>query len=522
MTKPIDEMQRIGVLGPGTMGSGIALLGLRADLQVALFDISPEMLEKARAYLQKYLERKGDGAKISNLKTTTSLSDLHNCDALIEAAPEKLDLKQRIFKELDEVCGKNAIFATNTSTLSVTEIASAISQPERLAGMHFFNPAPVLPLIEVIKGARTSAETMEFCIALSKKMGKTPVVTKDTSGFIVNRVARPFYGEALRVVSENIATHEQVDDVMRLGGGFRMGPFQLMDLIGIDVNFTVMKSMFEQTFGDPRYKPSLVQLQKIQEGALGRKTGRGFYDYKDDFSEEQELDKNESPSFDGLVYVSDGSWAPGVRQMCLEKNVRLADNANELVDIAIVRGGRSKELQALLRRLAKYLSPETVLLCQTSDITLHELATWVRRPERLVGFDGLFLAKGSAATLTPSPALRPEHRKVVENFMTGVGKKSVWIDDGPGLILPRTIAMLANEAAFAIGERIADAEMIDKAMMLGVNYPKGPWQWAGEIGFNRILDILDHLYQEYREERYRAAPLLRRLVRSEKFMPTSR
>ncbi len=270
---------RIGVLGAGTMGSGIALTILLADMPVTLYDVSAEMLEKAKGYIESHLERKGKSDNIAYLNLTSHLDDLSSAMVLIEAAPEDLALKQEIFAALDRICPPSAILATNTSTLPVTAIAAATEQPQRVAGMHFFNPAPVMPLVEVIQGVQTHPDTIQSLVALASKLGKTSVVARDTPGFIVNRVARPFYGEALRILGEGVTTYDKIDQIVRLGGGFRMGPFELMDLIGIDVNLAAMQSMYQQTHGEPRYKPHLIQDQMVQQKALGRKSGRGFYDY---------------------------------------------------------------------------------------------------------------------------------------------------------------------------------------------------------------------------------------------------
>ncbi|HEX6303163.1 MAG TPA: 3-hydroxyacyl-CoA dehydrogenase NAD-binding domain-containing protein, partial [Anaerolineales bacterium] len=246
--QPNSKISKIGVVGAGTMGSGIALTALLADLRVTLYDISATVLGQAFEYIEHHLNRKRKAINIKYLTLTQRLEDLNGSQVVIEAIPEQIDLKLETFSKLDPICPPPAILATNTSTLSVTAIAAAVTEPGRVAGMHFFNPAPILPLVEVIRGARTAAETIDFLERLAKNLGKTPVVAKDTPGFIVNRVARPFYGEALRLLGEGVASHEQIDTIIENGGGFRMGPFRLMDLIGIDVNYTATKSIYEQTF----------------------------------------------------------------------------------------------------------------------------------------------------------------------------------------------------------------------------------------------------------------------------------
>lgn len=503
---------RLGVLGAGTMGSGIALTALLSNMLVMLYDVSPQMLEQARSYIDKHLARKGQASGLKNLVLTQSLEDLTGAGVVVEAVPEDLALKQKLFARLDLICSPPAILATNTSTLPVTAIAAATSTPERVAGMHFFNPAPVLPLVEVIRGAQTNPDTIQTLVKLAQLIGKTPVVARDTPGFIVNRVARPFYGEALRLLGEGTATHSEIDLVVRLGGGFRMGPFQLMDLIGIDVNFAAMQSMYEQTFGEPRYRPHLIQAQMVQQKALGRKSGRGFYRYDPDHpTADPDLPRQSKHS--GQVMISRGYWGPGTAETCRKAGYTFTNDAANHPIIGIVIAGKSDGLKKQVLEMDRSLPADVPLLCQCADITLTELAAWVSHPERLVGFDGLFFASGSIASLVSSPTLTPQARAAVESFVTSTGRLQAWIQDSPALILPRIVSMLANEAAFALGEGVAELKTIDKAMQLGVNYPKGPLTWAKEIGYPTIVETLDHLHAEYGEERYRVAPLLRRWAR---------
>lgn len=517
-----SSQDTLGVIGAGTMGSGIALAALLADLRVVLYDLEPSMLEKAREYIRQHLERKQRGISFKYLKTTTSFESISGCGYIIEAAPESLPLKQELFTHLDGICAPDAILATNTSTLPVTAIASAAERPERVAGMHFFNPAPVMPLVEVVQGARTASSTVEALVELANKMGKTPIVAKDTPGFIVNRVARPFYGEALRMLGEGTAAHEQIDLVVRQGAGFRMGPFELMDLIGIDVNFAATQSMYEQTFGEPRYRPHLIQARMVQQKALGRKTGRGFYRY--DLDAPTPVPSGDTPgaapemTSPGLapdLVVTPGSWAPGLDAQCREAGFIIHKEFSPGVQpaAAIIAAGMKEGLREYAIQLDKTLPHDVPLLCQTAGATLSEVAAWVEHPERLVGFDGLFFASGSAATFVAGPKLAPRARETVHALAVALEKTPVWIEDSPALILPRLICMLANEAAFAAGEAVAAPGVIDRAMQLGVNYPKGPLAWAEAIGYGRVAEVLEHLRSEYGEDRYRTAPLLRRLAR---------
>jgi len=279
---------KIGVVGAGTMGSGIAQISAQAGFETVVYDVSQEFidkgLERIRASLQRFAARGKITAEeerriLARLTGALKLDGLSASALVIEAAPEQLDLKREIFKKLDAICAPETLLATNTSSFSVTAIAAATRLPERVLGMHFFNPPPLMALVEVIRAERTSPAVVERGLALARQLGKTPVTAKDTPGFIVNRIARSFYNEALRILSDDQAEVLTVDRVMKEAGGFPMGPFELMDLIGIDINFAATQSLYEASFHDPRFRPNPIQQRMLLAGNLGRKTGRGFYNY---------------------------------------------------------------------------------------------------------------------------------------------------------------------------------------------------------------------------------------------------
>ncbi len=281
-------MKKVGILGAGTMGSGIACVAALAGFDVTVYDSLPDALaqtpkrigeELRRGISKERISPQDADAALQRVQYSPSLEAYGRCELVIEAIVEDLQEKKSLFAELDRVCTDPTIFATNTSSLPVTAIAGATSRPESFLGLHFFNPPTVMKLVEVVRGHFTSDAALAAGTSFVTAIGKTPIVARDTPGFIVNRCARPFYLEALRILGEGISSVEEIDRIVRLEGGFRMGPFELMDLIGLDVNLAVTKSIYEQTFHEPRYRPHTIQQSMVNAGRLGRKSHKGFYDY---------------------------------------------------------------------------------------------------------------------------------------------------------------------------------------------------------------------------------------------------
>jgi len=282
-------IQTVGIVGSGTMGSGIAQTCVQHGFRVLLYDLNDAIVQKAFTQIKKRLNRLVEKGKmeeqtfqdsISRIETCTDLSLMKACDLVIEAVPEKINIKKEIFQALDEHCPEQTILTTNTSSFSVTEIASVTKTGERVAGLHFFNPVPLMPLVEVVRGVKTSEDTLKKLAQFVSSLHKDPVVCEDTPGFIVNRIARPFYNEALKIAGERLAKPEQIDRIMKKAGRFKMGPFELQDLIGIDVNFSTTETVYNSFFGEERFRPHYLQQRMVQSGKLGRKAGEGYYRYE--------------------------------------------------------------------------------------------------------------------------------------------------------------------------------------------------------------------------------------------------
>jgi 3-hydroxybutyryl-CoA dehydrogenase len=504
----------IAVLGGGTMGSGIAQVALAAGLAAVLYDVSDAALVNARGRIAGGLAKLGRSEAIERLRCVSAIDEIAGAQIVVEAAPERLDLKQGLLRQVSEICPTPAIIASNTSSLPIAGLAAVCHAPQRVAGLHFFNPVHRMALVELVRAPQTDDATVEALLAFCAQIGKTAVQARDTPGFIVNRVARPYYGEGLRLVGEGAATIEAVDTLLTQAGGFPLGPFALMDLIGVDVSFAVTQSVYEQMFYEPRFRPHPIQRQLVLQGAYGRKSGRGFYDYR----AEGPTTRREAPPtqlLSGAVLVGEGSWAPAVSALCAVNGLRVlpAPDDERPADLraAFVVACRDEGSIALMSNLDRWLSPEIPILAQCVDMTACELAQHLQRPERLVGFDGLFT--DGAITLAATPVLSADARATADALISGLRRVPIWVADTPALVVPRVVAMLANEAAFTLGEGVAAAEAIDTAMRLGTNHPIGPLTRAAALGYRRVVAILDHLRAEFGEERYRVAPALRRAAR---------
>lgn len=495
----------IAVIGAGAMGAGIAQVAAQAGHPVRLYDnrdgAAQAGIDGVRRQLEKRVAR-GKMAQdevetiIARMTPAATLAELADSRLVVEAIVENLDVKRGVFAELEALCGPDTLLTSNTSSLSITSIAADLERPERVAGLHFFNPAPVMKLVEVISGLATDAEVAETLYATAAAWGKVPVHASSTPGFIVNRVARPFYAEGLRLMQEGAAAPATLDALLRQAGGFRMGPFELMDLIGHDVNYAVTRSVFDAYYGDTRFEPSLVQQALVEAGRLGRKSGLGFYDYRDDA-------EPDAPDFAPAV---EASLPPLVAEGQLGTIAPLVARAEAAGLEVVRRESISGEARLRLGGLTLALSDGRCAAERARDEGL----------EALVLFDlCLDYGEASAIALAASPGVDAAGRDLATALFQRLGLDVAWLTDTPGLVVLRTVAMLANEAADAVLQGVCSATDGDLAMQAGLNYPRGPLAWADGLGLDFVHRTLTHLQQSYGEERYRASFLLRRKALAE-------
>jgi 3-hydroxybutyryl-CoA dehydrogenase len=492
-----ESFHRIGVIGAGAMGRGIAQLFASAGLPVRLYDSNAQTVEQALAFNRDLMERsvaKGKlapdalDATLRRLLPTHSLDELADCDLLIEAIVEDLGAKQALLAELEKRVAPEAVLASNTSSLSVTRIAARCQHPERVAGFHFFNPVTLMRIVEVVRGQRTSESVVRRLSRLAEQAGHYPAVSPDSPGFIVNHAGRAFSTEALRILGEGIASPAQIDRILRDGVGFRMGPFELLDLTGLDVSHAVMESLYQQFYQDPRYTPSPLAAQRVAGGLLGRKSGEGFYRYRDGQAVREPEEQYETVLLNRPYWLD--SQDPELRHR---------------VAAILTLGGVVLETGE---------APSSRAICLVTPLGV-DASTRIDAlglpPERSLALE-TFTELDRRRVLMRQPALDPQLEAQARQALGSDGVPVEVINDSPGFISQRVVAGIVNLGGEIAQRGIATPVTLDRAVQLALGYPLGPLAFGEHYGAARILTILQGLQACYGEARYRPSPWLRRRV----------
>jgi 3-hydroxybutyryl-CoA dehydrogenase len=499
----------IAVIGAGIMGTGIAQVAAQASHRVWLYDSKPHAAQQAKDKLAQTLQTLVDKGKLPATEAEATLARIEPVEQLgalaqaavaIEAIVEDLAAKRALFRELEATVGAQAVLATNTSSISITAIANGLQRPGRLVGMHFFNPVPMMKLVEVVSGLQTEPAIAAQVFELARAWGKTPVHARSTPGFIVNRIARPYYAEALALLLEQAAPPELLDACLR-GAGFRMGPCELMDLIGHDTNLAVTKSVYEANFFDKRFVPSLVQAEMVAGGLLGRKSGRGFYAYPAGAPALPPLDE-------GLAAAALGA----AREVIVHGRGAIAERLAERAAAALAPQGFGPARLPSSAWTGLEINGHHLML--SNGLTAAE---WVQESgiHDVAVFDRPLQAEPGTLAYAVAPSASAAWRAQAAGWLQALGWQPREVADTPGLVVARTVAMLVNEAADALLQGVCDEAGADAAMKLGVNYPAGPFEWLARWSATEVVQVLQALDGCYRGERYRVSPWLQRRARAE-------
>jgi 3-hydroxybutyryl-CoA dehydrogenase len=488
----------IGIVGTGAMGRGIAQIAAQAGIRVLLFDALHGAAANARETVVGTLGKLAEKGKISadalaaattKLEVVPRLDDLASAQVIIEAIVENLEVKKQLFQQLEDIIDAECILATNTSSLSVTSLAAACKRPERVGGFHFFNPVPLMKIVEVIDGLLTAPWVCEALLALGRRMGHTAVAARDTPGFIVNHAGRGFATEALRILGEGVTDFWEIDRIMREAAGFRMGPFELLDLTGLDVSQPVMESIYHQYYEEPRYRPSALAAQRLAGGLLGRKTGRGFYTYANGTPAAMPA-ATVPTAKPASVWVSQAhpAWGDTVREIAAAAGIAVETDYEP-----------SEEALCIITPLGA----DATTACVTKGLD----------PARTVAIDCLFgitAGKGARRTLMTTPLTTAAMRDAAHALFAADGTPVTVIRDSAGFVAQRIVACIVNIGCDIAQQRVARPDDIDRAVTLGLAYPKGPLAFGDALGARNVLTILEAMQDFYGDPRYRPSPWLKR------------
>ncbi|MCW5575504.1 MAG: 3-hydroxyacyl-CoA dehydrogenase [Burkholderiales bacterium] len=485
----------VGIVGAGTMGRGIAQVAATGGIQVFLTDAKPGAVSDAHDFVSKMLHRaveKGNiskpdaAAAISRIHQVASIEDLAKCQIIIEAVAEELHVKQALFAKLETIVPDNCILVSNTSALSITSIAANCKRPERVAGMHFFNPVPLMKLVEVIDGLRTDPSTCESLVLLAKQMGREPVRCKDFAGFLAGNIGRGFTLEAARIAEEGVATFAEIDNIMRQALGFPMGPFQLIDNNGIDVVHRAMEGVYEQFYQEPYFRPSPLLRQRVAAGLTGRKSGQGFYRYQDGRI------VGGTPATPAGGNVPQSIWISSEEPTLRTAVIGVLKDCGATID-----EGEKPGASALC--IVTPVGKDTATVCSEQGLDAR----------RTIAVDALFgLEKHRTCMATPATS-----REVIDAALTLLSRDGVpvtLVRDSPGFIAQRIVAMIVNIGCWIAQSGFASPEDIDMAARLGLGYPKGPFEFGEQVGAQRMLSILKTIQTGTGDPRYRPSPWLSR------------
>jgi 3-hydroxybutyryl-CoA dehydrogenase len=490
-----STFQRIGILGAGAMGRGIAQLAAQAGKEVWLYDQQDAQARDGQnaiiAQWQKQVtqgkQSSTDAAALcSRLNVAKDLSDFHACDLIVEAVIENLRIKRDLMSQLVNICPQ-AVLTTNTSSLSITTIAAGHPYESRVAGLHFFNPAPLMKVVEVIPGLNTDRHIIEVLCDFVRELGHTAVIAQDTPGFIVNHAGRAYGTEALKIIGESVADHEVIDRILKEQAGFKLGPFELMDLTGLDVSQPVMESIYRQYYEEPRYRPSVITAQRLSAGVLGKKSGRGFYNYLNNVA--QRSPEPTPPIIDAMVPV----WVSP-------------------------KAARRPELYRLLKELGANIetavapSESALILVAPLGLDVTTIAAVERLdPTRTIGIDMLLDDLSTQRrVLATTPATRADMRDAAWALFSRDGKPVSVIRDSGGFVTQRILAHIVNIASDMCQQGICSPVDLDTAVTLGLGYPMGPLALGDRLGPGNVLEVLFNMQTVYGDSRYRPSPWLRR------------